>query len=193
MDFQKHVQRIEELICEIEEVADAETRARAVELVQSLMEFHGAGLERMMEMVAELGEPGYAAFDNFARDGLVSSLLLLYGLHPLDLEARVRAALERVRPLLATHGGSVELLGVSEGTVRLRLEGSCNGCASSAQTLEATIEEAIYEAAPDLMALEVEGVVEQQRAAPSALVQLQPSKLKGKATATLEVDSAGSI
>ena len=76
------MQRIEELIGKIETVADPETRAVAVELVQSLMEFHGAGLERMMEIVADSGEPGNAVFESFARDSLVGSLLLLYGLHP---------------------------------------------------------------------------------------------------------------
>lgn len=183
-DFQQSVQRVEELICEIEQIADEETRAKAVELVQSLMEFHGAGLGRMMEIIAESGTPGHAVFDGFARDPLAGSLLLLYGIHPLNLEERVRKALEKVRPLLATHGGSVELLGVAEGVVRLRLGGSCKGCASSAATLKLSIEEAIYEAAPDLVALEVEGVVEQQQAAPSGLVQLQPARVKSRDAAT---------
>ena len=40
-----------------------------------------------------------------------SHLLLLHGLHPVPLEARVRAALDEVRPYLESHGGDVELLG----------------------------------------------------------------------------------
>lgn len=169
-EFQQRTQRIEQLIHEIETMADPEVRAKAVELVQSLMDFHGAGLERMMEIVAAAGEPGYALFDNFAGDGIVSSMLLLYELHPLDLETRVMKALDKVRPYLGSHGGNVELLGVDSGVVRLRLQGSCHGCPSSAMTLKLAIEEAVYEAAPDVAALEVEGVVEQ--AAPSGLVQL---------------------
>ena len=73
----------------------------------------------------------------------MGGLLLLHGLHPLDLEARVRQALDKVRPYLRSHGGNVELLGVDEGVVRLRLEGSCHGCPSSAATMRQTIEEAI--------------------------------------------------
>jgi Fe-S cluster biogenesis protein NfuA len=169
-DFQQRVQRIEALVHEIETVADPDTRAKAVELMQSLMDFHGAGLERMMEVIAETGEASSAIFDNFARDGLVGSLLLLYGLHPLELETRVAQALEKVRPYLSSHGGGVELLGISEGAVRLRMQGSSHGCPSSAMTLKLAIEEAIYEAAPDATAIEVEGAVEQP--SPSGLVQL---------------------
>ncbi|HEV2914839.1 MAG TPA: NifU family protein [Pyrinomonadaceae bacterium] len=175
-EFQQRVQRVEELLREIETVADPDTRAKAVELVQSLMDFHGAGLERLMELVAEAGEPGYAIFDDFARDGLVGSLLLLYGLHPLDLETRVVQALGKVRPYLGSHGGDVELLSIEEGgVVRLRMQGSCHGCPSSAMTLKLAIEEAIYEAAPDVTAIEVEGVV-QPPAGTSGLVQLGKQK-----------------
>ena len=40
------------------------------------------------------------------------------------------------------------------------MQGSCHGCPSSALTLKNAIEEAIYAAAPDVAAIEVEGVVE---------------------------------
>jgi Fe-S cluster biogenesis protein NfuA len=105
--------------------------------------------------VLELSGP--SAVSEFAADGLVASLLLLHGLHPVDFGTRVRSALDSVRPLLRSHGGGVELLGVADGVVRLRLEGSCHGCPSSAQTLRDAIETALYEAAPDLAGLEVEG------------------------------------
>ncbi len=59
--------------------------------------------------------------DTCAGDEVVAGLLLLHGLHPLDVETRVRQALESVRPLLRSHGGNVELLEVREGVVRLRL------------------------------------------------------------------------
>jgi Fe-S cluster biogenesis protein NfuA/nitrite reductase/ring-hydroxylating ferredoxin subunit len=87
----------------------------------------------------------------------------------------VLQALDKVRPYLQSHGGNVELMGVDEGVLRLKLEGSCHGCASSAQTLKLAIEEAIYEAAPDVTELQVEGVVQQ---AQSGFVKLQ-----GKAVA----------
>jgi Fe-S cluster biogenesis protein NfuA len=130
-----------------------------------------------MNIVFEAGEPGRAIIDNLGRDDLVGSLLLLYGLHPLDLESRVIQALEKLRPYMRSHGGSVELLSINDGAVRLRLEGSSNGCGSSGQTLKAAIEEAIYDAAPDITALEIEGGLEKPFS--SGLVQLARSSNKG--------------
>jgi Fe-S cluster biogenesis protein NfuA len=151
------LQRIDALLLEVDGQADSAGRARTTEIVQVLMEFHGAGLERMLERLASEGEAGQQIIDSLAQDELIGSLLLLYGLHPLDLDTRVRQALEKVRPYLHSHGGNVELLGIEGGIVRLRLQGSCHGCPSSAMTVKQTIEEAIHEKAPDIAAIEVEG------------------------------------
>lgn len=159
------MEQIEGLIRKIESLPDPVARTSALELVQVLMEFHGAGLDRMMEIIADAGDPGYAVFDKFATDDLVGSMLLLYGLHPLPLETRVTAALDKVRPYLDSHGGRVELLGITDGVVRLRLEGSCKTCPSSSMTLKLAIEEGIYAAAPDVIAIEAEGLTEQPPAA----------------------------
>lgn len=166
------MEQIEGLIQKIENLPDAEARASAVALVQALMEFHGAGLERMMEIIADSSEGGYAVFDSFAQDDLVGSLLLLYGLHPLSLEERVAQALDKVRPYLDSHGGNVELLAVTDGVVRLRMQGSCKSCPSSSLTLKLAIEEAIYSAAPDVVSIEAEGVDDQPIAAKSGFVQI---------------------
>ncbi len=168
-EFQQRLQKIEGLVQTIESSADPHMRASAIELLQTLMEVHGAGIERLMEMVFEMA--GGEIIDRFGDDELVASLLLLYGLHPLDMETRVLQALDKVRPYLRSHGGNVELLSAQDGVVRLQLQGSCNGCASSAMTLKLAIEEAIYEAAPDITALDVEGVV----APAAAFVQLKKS------------------
>jgi hypothetical protein len=53
--------------------------------------------------------------DKIAEDELVSKLLVLRGLHPLDLETRVRCALDLVKPRLGLHSGDVDLLGVTPG------------------------------------------------------------------------------
>ncbi len=158
--FQQQIERIETLIRSIEQSADPATKADAQELVQAVLDLHGAGLARLLERLEEAGEPGRAVVDSLGRDDLVGSLLLLHDLHPLDHETRVRQALDTVRPYLRSHGGEVALLGVAEGVVRLRMQGSCHGCPSSALTLKHSIEEAIAAAAPDATAIEVEGVVD---------------------------------
>jgi Fe-S cluster biogenesis protein NfuA len=155
-DFRKRVQRLEGLIQEVDKFPDAGARARTREIVQSLLDMHGAGLETILEHIAAAGETGLAIIDALGRDELVGSLLLLYGLHPLDIETRVRQALDKVRPYLHSHGGGVELRGVAGGVVRLRMQGSCDGCPSSAVTLKRAVEEAVYEMAPDVTAIEVE-------------------------------------
>jgi Fe-S cluster biogenesis protein NfuA len=159
MESQQLIERIEELVRKIEAMADPEARATGVELLQSLMELNGAGLERMLELTAETGAAGEALIEGFARDELLRGLLLLYGLHPVALETRVAEGLEKVRPFLHSHGGNVELLGIEEGVVRLRLQGSGKSCPSTTTTLKLAIEAAIYEAAPDVTAIEAEEVL----------------------------------
>jgi len=155
----KSIEQIEELVQRIEDLPDPNARSSALALVQALMDFHGEALDRLMEVVASHGEPGYSIFNKFSADELVSNLLLLYGLHPLPLEERVAQALEKVRPHLDSHGGNVELLSITDGVVRLRLEGTCRGCPSSAETLKLAIESAIYAAAPDVVSIEAEGAL----------------------------------
>lgn len=157
--LQERVARMETLLGEIEALEDPAARSRAAEVVGVLLDLYGEGLARMMEVVAE-GEERERTFEAFAGDDLVSHLLLLHGLHPLDLETRVINALDKVRPYLQSHGGNVELIGLESGVARLRLEGSCNGCPSSTMTLKLAIEEAIQKAAPDIEGIEAEGVAE---------------------------------
>ena len=157
-DFRDRVQRIGGLVQEIETIADPAVRATTKELVQSLMDLHGAALERAMEIVAGAGEPGMELIDKLGRDSMVSSVLVLYGLHPEDLESRVLQAMERVKPQLRKQGCEVELLGLSDGVVRFRVQKGEHTCGSTAKTVQATLEGAIYDAAPDLTSLTIEGL-----------------------------------
>ena len=157
--LQERVARMATLLEEIESLKDPNARSKAAEVVQVLLELYGEGLSRMMETVAQ-GEESERIFETLAEDELVSHLLLLHGLHPLDVETRVVRALEEVRPYLQSHGGNVELLGIEGGVVRLRMQGSCDGCPSSTVTLKLAIEEAIQKAAPDLDGIEAEGVAD---------------------------------
>ena len=132
-------------------------RERAEELVRLVADLYGAGIERIMDIVYDAGVLDDTVLATLADDDLVASLLLVHGLHPYDVVQRVEQALDGVRPYLGSHGGDVELLGVTEeGTVRLRLLGSCDGCPSSSVTLKLAVEGAIEAAAPEVVAIEVE-------------------------------------
>ena len=158
-DFQLKVQRIGELVGELENI-DPEARASAKALVQLLLDLHGAGLERVMEIVAKNDESGQRTIDDLGRDPLVSSLLVLYGLHPLDVESRVAQAVERVHPQVRKGGGELDLLGIEAGVVRLQLQVTGHGCGSTGKTLKKLVEDALYEAAPDMNRLIIEGLEE---------------------------------
>ncbi len=153
------VERVQDLLGSLDEIADPVAQARVQELVGAVLELYGAGLERILGVIADAGEGAIHIRKALLDDGIVASLLLIHGLYPVPLEERVTEAIESVRPFLASHGGGVEILSIEDGVARLRLQGSCNGCPASASTLEHALKEAIDEAAPDLLSLEVEGAV----------------------------------
>ncbi len=174
-DFRQDIQRLGGLVQEIESIADPAVRATAKDLLQSLMDLHGAALEKALEIVAAAGEPGMGIIDQMGRDSLVSSILILYGLHPEDLESRVVKAVDRVRSQLRKQGYEVELLRVTDGAIRLRVETGSHTCGSTAKTVQATIEGAMYDAAPDLTSLVIEGLEEKPASGFVALDKLMGS------------------
>ncbi len=189
------IERVQALTAQLEAIEDFRARAVADELVASIIQLYGAGLERIVEA---LHEPGASAADVYQRlvdDGVVASLLLIHGLYPVDLETRVLEALESVRPYMESHGGDVELLAVEDGVARMRLVGHCESCPASESTLELAIKKALEETAPDLEGLEVEGVtrpefelpVIQSNGAPHAWTDLEgdPPAVGGTAPMTV--------
>jgi len=170
----ERVARVEVLLEELEGSIGAVSRDTALELVSALIDLYGEGLARLVELMAARDDDGALA-QAAAADELVSHLLLLHGLHPVPVEARVRAALHEVRPYLESHGGDVELLGVEDGVVRVRMQGSCDGCASSAVTLKLAIEDAVHKAAPDVDRVEAEGAAAPAHPPPPALLQIELS------------------
>jgi Fe-S cluster biogenesis protein NfuA/nitrite reductase/ring-hydroxylating ferredoxin subunit len=176
---------MERLLEEVDGLPDPAARQVATDLVTALLELYGEGLRRVVEVVADADGDGELAAA-LASDELVAHLLLLHGLHPEPVEARVRRALHDVRPYLESHGGDVELLGVEEGVVRLRLQGSCEGCPSSAATLKLAIEDAVHRAAPDVERIEAEGAVEP---APPPLLQLEVTPAVRQPQAWTSIDA----
>ncbi len=163
-EMQAKAAKIESLLGEIEALPDIATRAKVADVVQALLALYGEGLARVLAIVAQQGVPGAGAMTlaAFADDPLISHLLLLHDLHPVDVEERVERALEEVRPYLQSHGGNVELIGVEAGIAHLRLQGHCKGCPSSTMTLKSTVEEAIRKAAPELIGIEAENGAESE-------------------------------
>lgn len=175
--------RVESLTAQLDELPDAHAREIAQDLVGAVIAMYGDGLRRIIETIVAARESGAMILDELTQDGAVASLLLIHDLFPSSLEERVLEALDTVRPYMESHGGNVELIGIDDGVARLKLQGSCHGCAASRATLELAIKQALEEHCPDLEGLEVEGVVEQRSAFELPVVhsglpmaQAQPSR-----------------
>jgi Fe-S cluster biogenesis protein NfuA/nitrite reductase/ring-hydroxylating ferredoxin subunit len=188
--------RVQQVGDQIEELLGALTRhgqgAAAEELVRLLVGLYGDGLTHIMSALQEEGDP--ALLDRLTGDPLVESLLLLHGLHPLDVDTRIQRALDRVRPYLGSHAGGVHYVGVTDGIARLTLEGNCNGCPSSAVTVQLAIEGAVKDAAPEVVTeVVVEGMTEAAPAAPApVLLQIGTRPDTATAAEPVAVDGHGS-
>src|SRR5437879_613122 len=166
--------RIEMLLGELRSMASPEVGGKVEEVVGLLVELYGAGLERILEVVNEDADTAGPLLKRFTDDKFIESLLVLHGIHPVDVDTRIEAALDQARPYLGSHAGGVEYLGVDEnGVAHLKLEGSCHGCPSSTVTVKLTLEQAIAEAAPEVMRVEVEGVAEAPTGPSPSLIQIQ--------------------
>jgi Fe-S cluster biogenesis protein NfuA len=157
-EFQQQVQKIGGLVHDLETMADPVSREAAKNLVQLLMDLHGTGLERALEIIFASANSGSRLIDELGQDSLVGSLLILYGLHPDDLRTRVERKLEQTRGKLQKMGAEATLVAVEDGNVRVHLRVEGHACGSTKQSVRADVEEALYEAAPDLTSLSVEGL-----------------------------------
>ena len=119
----------------------------ARELVQLLMEVHGTGLERILELVFESGAGGEAMINKLAADPIVRHLLLLYSLHPDDLETRVvRSDGHQLTLACASLIVSVEQVGVRDGggrTPSAIFRAPPHG--SHGRNVRTIVEEAVYD------------------------------------------------
>ena len=159
-EFQEQVRQLGKLITQFDQMPEGPQKAECKALVQLLMDVHGAGLDRMMEIVFESNGPGPAIVDELGRDTVTSSLLLLYSLHPLDLETRVQEAIDRMRPRLRKLSCAVDLAGIVDGAVQVRVSVAGHSCGSSSKDIRAIVEEGIFELAPDVASLEILGLEE---------------------------------
>ena len=143
--------RIDELVQQLSEVADPASRALAIDLVQAVMELHASALERILQIAPE-------AADRIAADDLVSRVLVLHGLHPEDFATRLARAIDKLQRYFDSRGAGIEVLEAGPDVVRVRFTGTRPGAGRAAR---AAIEDAVYEAVPEVGRLAVEGTEEE--------------------------------
>lgn len=143
MTFQQRMRRVEELLAVVERGADPATLAATRELVRALLDLHGGALTTMLAWVAEGGESGRLLVERFGADSEVGSLLLLHGLHPLDIEGRARRALRSLAPAV-----EAELIAVRGDVAWLRARGG-----AGPEAARRAAEEAVLAVAPEVTAV----------------------------------------
>ncbi|WP_035844487.1 NifU family protein [Kitasatospora azatica] len=147
--------RIEEILDQFAAGGDRDASAAAEELVRVLMEFYGAGLARIVDL---LGSATVAK--TLLDDELVANLLVLHELHPEDLPSRIARA-------LAHQPVEVVDFAVATGTLRVRSTGGGCGCPSTSAATRETVADALAGLAPEVTSVELEGAAKE-----SALLQI---------------------
>ncbi len=163
-------QRIDGLVRDFAASPDPAVRSQVQELVRLVMTLYGAGLARILQILAledlRAGRAADHTVSALRADDLVASLLVLHDLHPEDVETRIARGLERVQPVV---GGTVALLGIHGGTARVKVEAPPQTNAAPLVDLQRLIESVVQAVAPDVVHVDVEGL---PRPAPSPLIQL---------------------
>lgn len=158
---QQWIDKIEELVRRAEALSDPKARGVAVDLLQAVLDFHAAGLERIMEIAVDSGPAGDAIIERIAADELTGSMLLLHDLHPDDLETRIDRALRKLQDMFASLGATLSLVAIEPaiepGTVRLQFDSSRTW---SGTPVRASVENAIFQAAPEIETVIIEGLKE---------------------------------
>src|SRR5579875_2913653 len=84
------LERVQELQEELEAAGDSPPPALLEELLGSVVQMYGAGLERILAALHEAGEDGQRIAAGLAEDPLLATLLLIHDLHPVPLGDRVQ-------------------------------------------------------------------------------------------------------
>jgi hypothetical protein len=171
-ELRREADRIEQLLDDVRTMAGAPAYQRVEELVQRLVRLYGAGLSRLVQHLDQLGRLDQALATRLAEDPLLSSLLLLHGLHPHPVEQRVRHALELAAEELASYVGPVALVRVEGDVVHLRIDGSSPVGVSPALSAERLLARVLQDAAPEINHVELEGA----RRPTAGLVQIDLSR-----------------
>jgi Fe-S cluster biogenesis protein NfuA len=154
-DAEQAGRRVEEILNGLAATGDRDACAAAEELVRTLMEFYGAGLARVLDLLGTdaAQHSGTAPLDRLLRDELVSGLLVLHDLHPEDTATRIARALDSLP------GRPVELVGFQpdSGVLRVRStsEGGC-GCPSTNAAARQSVEDALACFASEVTSVELE-------------------------------------
>ena len=147
---------LERVINSLNTIGDPDAAARGRELAQLLMSLYGAGLSRVIEILREEGPAAESAIEQLAADPLVSSLLTLHDLHPHPAADRIARALSALQQALPA-GSTLRLVScaASRAAVQVTL---VDPARVAPEVLRQAIERAIGDAAPEITAIDIDGI-----------------------------------
>ena len=143
--FVGDIERLETIL----ETWDETPRAVAAAYRRSIEALNGEALRRLVRAL-KTDPAALAAMRSAVADEVVYAVLRRHDIVKPSMTERVEAALESVRPMLAAHGGDVELVKVAPPTVEVRFIGACDGCPASALTFHAGVKKAVEDACPEI-------------------------------------------
>lgn len=146
------MRRIDALLAKLENAPDAAAREPARELIEIVLDLHALALARIMAAAA--GCDDRRLLSSLAEDAQIKAVLVLHGLHPEEIDVRVRKAVDHLRAHLGAQGIRVEFVEINAATVRLRMH--CRAQDMPAARRE--IEQALTDAAPDLEQIIIEAL-----------------------------------
>lgn len=143
--FASDIERIESIFSTWDDVqrGTVEAYRRAIEDLQ------GEAFKRLVKALKSSPE-ALVAIKEAVKDEIVYSVMRRHNILKASMSERVEAALESVRPMLASHGGNVELVRVEPPMIEVRFLGACDGCPASALTFHAGVKKAVEEACPEI-------------------------------------------
>ena len=152
-EFRAYANRVEQMVEQVNAIADAAARNVALELLQSVMDLHGAAFARMVELL----ESDRAAIEQDRRrsaalrnDGALRRASGRLG------GARREGRCERASATAQAQrdGGGRRHRG---GRGAVKIESSGHGCGSSTDAIADVVQQAILESAPEVVEVAIEG------------------------------------
>lgn len=137
---------------------DDTPRSAALAYGRAIEDLNAEALRRLVAALKR-DPAALAAMKSAVTDEVVYAVLRRHNIVKPSLTERVEAALAGVRPMLASHGGDVELVSVAPPSIEVRFTGSCDGCPASQLTFHAGVKKAVQDACPEITEiLQVKGM-----------------------------------